>query len=83
VIIAAELTGVGLKALSAPAPPGHSLPEWLIVVAWIPFTFGLAWTFNARMRDVPWMLLLVYLAWGKTVSHGFGGDLMAAAMPDR
>lgn len=64
VIIAAELTGVGLKALSAPAPPGHSLPEWLIVVAWIPFTFGLAWTFNARIRDVPWMLLLVYLAWG-------------------
>jgi uncharacterized membrane protein YjjB (DUF3815 family) len=34
------------------------------VVAWIPFTFGLAWTFNARMRDVPWMLLLVYIAWG-------------------
>jgi uncharacterized membrane protein YjjP (DUF1212 family) len=64
VIIAAELTGVGLTALSQPAPPGHSLPGWLIVVAWIPFTFGLALTFNARMRDVPWMLLLVYLAWG-------------------
>ena len=30
----------------------------------IPFTFGLALTFNARMRDVPWMLLLVYAAWG-------------------
>lgn len=64
VIIAAELTGVGLTALSQPAPPGHSLPAWLIVVAWIPFTIGLALTFNARMRDVPWMLLLVYLAWG-------------------
>ena len=64
VIIAAELTGVGLKALSQPAPPGHSLPGWLIVVAWIPFTIGLALTFNASMRDVPWMLLLVYLAWG-------------------
>ena len=64
VMIAAELTGVGVKALSAPAPPAHSLPQWLVVVAWLPFTFGLAWTFNARMRDVPWMLLLVYLAWG-------------------
>jgi uncharacterized membrane protein YjjB (DUF3815 family) len=64
VIIAAELTGVGLTALSQPAPAGHSLPDWLIAVAWIPFTIGLAWTFNARMRDVPWMLLLVYLTWG-------------------
>jgi hypothetical protein len=36
VIIAAELTGVGLTVLSQPAPPGHSLPPWLIVVAWIP-----------------------------------------------
>jgi uncharacterized membrane protein YjjP (DUF1212 family) len=64
VIIAAELTGVGLKALSQPVPPGHSLPNWLIAVAWIPFTIGLALAFNARMRDVPWMMLLVYLAWG-------------------
>jgi uncharacterized membrane protein YjjP (DUF1212 family) len=64
VIIAAELTGVGLKPLSQPAAPGPSLPDWIIAVAWIPFTVGLALTFNARMRDVPWMLLLVYLAWG-------------------
>jgi len=64
VVIAAELTGVGLKALSEPAVTGHTLPTWLVAVAWIPFTFGLALTFNARMRDVPWMLLLVYVAWG-------------------
>jgi uncharacterized membrane protein YjjP (DUF1212 family) len=64
VVIAAELTGVGLRALSQPAPPGHSLPGWLLPVAWIPFTIGLALTFSARVRDVPWMLLLVYLAWG-------------------
>ena len=64
VIIAAELTGAGLRVLSQPAAPGHSLPDWLIAVAWLPFTLGLALTFNARMRDVPWMLLLVYLAWG-------------------
>lgn len=36
----------------------------MIAVSWIPFTIGLALTFNARMRDVPWMMLLVYLAWG-------------------
>jgi uncharacterized membrane protein YjjP (DUF1212 family) len=64
VIIAAELTGVGLRPLSQPGAPGPSLPEWVIALAWIPFTIGLALTFNARMRDVPWMLLLVYLAWG-------------------
>jgi len=64
VIIAAELTGTGLTALSDPAPPGHALPGWVIVVAWVPFTVGLALTFNARMRDVPWLLLLAYLAWG-------------------
>jgi uncharacterized membrane protein YjjP (DUF1212 family) len=63
VVIAAELTGVGLRALSEPST-GQTLPTWVIAVAWIPFTVGLALTFNARMRDVPWMLLLVYLAWG-------------------
>ena len=63
VVIAAELTGVGLRALSEP-PTGQTLPTWVIAVAWIPFTVGLALTFNARMRDVPWMLLLVYVAWG-------------------
>jgi uncharacterized membrane protein YjjB (DUF3815 family) len=30
----------------------------------IPFTLGLALPFNARMRDVLWVLLLVYVAWG-------------------
>jgi uncharacterized membrane protein YjjB (DUF3815 family) len=64
VVIAAELTGVGLRALSQGTDGGQTLPTWAIAVAWIPFTVGLALTFNARMRDVPWMLLLVYLAWG-------------------
>jgi uncharacterized membrane protein YjjP (DUF1212 family) len=64
VVIAAELTGVGLKALAEPTGTGQTLPTWVIALAWIPFTVGLALTFNARMRDVPWMLLLVYIAWG-------------------
>jgi uncharacterized membrane protein YjjB (DUF3815 family) len=63
IVIAAELTGVGLSVLSQPLPPAHTLPHWLIAVTWIPFTIGLALTFNARMADLPWMLLLVYLAW--------------------
>ena len=40
-----------------------NLPYWLILLSWIPFTLGLAWTFNADLRDWPWMLLLVYVAW--------------------
>ncbi len=63
VAIAAELTGVGTRSLFESAVPA-TLPYWLILISWIPFTFGLALAFSARMRDVPWILALVYLAWG-------------------
>jgi uncharacterized membrane protein YjjP (DUF1212 family) len=63
VLIAAEISGVGTGGLfEATVPP--ALPVALIVVSWVPFVFGLALTFSARMRDVPWMLALTYLAWG-------------------
>jgi uncharacterized membrane protein YjjP (DUF1212 family) len=63
VLIAAEITGAGTKSLfESTVPP--VLPYWLIVVSWIPFVLGLALTFSARMRDVPWILVLTYLAWG-------------------
>src|ERR1700722_19706186 len=63
VVIAAEISGVGTGGLfEATVPP--ALPVALIVVSWVPFVFGLALTFSARMRDVPWMLALTYLAWG-------------------
>jgi uncharacterized membrane protein YjjP (DUF1212 family) len=63
VLIAAEISGVGTGGLfEATVPP--ALPVALIVVSWVPFVLGLALTFSARMRDVPWMLALTYLAWG-------------------
>lgn len=54
VVIAAELTGVGARSLFEAVVP--TLPYWLILISWIPFTFGLALTFSARMRDVPCLL---------------------------
>jgi uncharacterized membrane protein YjjP (DUF1212 family) len=62
VVIAAEVSGVGADALfdSAVAPV---LPFWLVAVSWVPFTLGLVLTFSARMRDLPWILGLTYLAW--------------------
>jgi uncharacterized membrane protein YjjP (DUF1212 family) len=63
VLIAAEISGVGTGGLfEAVVPP--VLPVTLIVASWVPFVFGLALAFSARMRDVPWMLALTYLAWG-------------------
>lgn len=63
VVIAAELSGVGTGGLfETTVPP--VLPVGLIVAFWVPFVFGLALTFSARMRDVPWVLALTYLAWG-------------------
>jgi uncharacterized membrane protein YjjP (DUF1212 family) len=63
VLIAAELSGVGTRGLfEAVVPP--VLPVGLIVASWVPFAFGLALTFSARMSDVPWILALTYLAWG-------------------
>jgi uncharacterized membrane protein YjjP (DUF1212 family) len=63
VVIAAEITGAGTRSLFEARVPS-ALPGWVLVVSWIPFTIGLAWTFSARMRDVPWILGLVYIAWG-------------------
>jgi uncharacterized membrane protein YjjP (DUF1212 family) len=62
VVIAAEVSGVSPDALfdSAVAPV---LPFWLVAVSWVPFTLGLVLTFSARMRDLPWILGLTYLAW--------------------
>jgi uncharacterized membrane protein YjjB (DUF3815 family) len=34
------------------------------VISWVPFVFGMALTFSARLRDIPWILALTYLAWG-------------------
>jgi uncharacterized membrane protein YjjB (DUF3815 family) len=63
VLIAAELSNVGTTSLfESTVPP--TLPDWFIAVSWIVFTLGLVLAFSARIRDYPWMLALVYLAWG-------------------
>jgi uncharacterized membrane protein YjjB (DUF3815 family) len=56
--VAAQVTGNGQTALYAGTAPG-TLPFWLIVLAWIPFTLGIAWTFGASLRNVPLMTALV------------------------
>jgi uncharacterized membrane protein YjjP (DUF1212 family) len=63
VVIAAEISGVSADSLfDTVVPP--VLPFWLVVISWVPFTLGLVLTFSARMRDLPWILALTYLAWG-------------------
>src|SRR5580698_578297 len=61
VLIAAEVSGVGTGGLFETSVP-PVLPVAVIVASWLPFVLGLALAFSARMRDVPWMLALTYLA---------------------
>src|ERR1700678_3538174 len=63
IIIAAEVTGVGTRSLFESTVP-RGLPYWLIVISWVPFVFGMALTFSRALRDIPWILVLTYLAWG-------------------
>jgi len=63
VIIGAAVTGVGTSALIS-STTVNNLPWIVPVLAWIPFTVGMALTFCARRADVGWLLLGVYLAWG-------------------
>jgi uncharacterized membrane protein YjjP (DUF1212 family) len=67
VVVAAELSGVSPDRLfSSSVPP--ALPFWLVAVSWAPFTVGLVLTFTARMRDLPAIMALTYLAWGVQVA---------------
>jgi uncharacterized membrane protein YjjP (DUF1212 family) len=66
VIVAAEITRVGTASLFE-RHVASALPGWLLVLAWIPFSIGLALTFSARLQDVAWIAALVYLAWGVQV----------------
>jgi uncharacterized membrane protein YjjB (DUF3815 family) len=66
VVVAAEVSGVSPDRLfSSTVPP--VLPFWLVALSWAPFTLGLVLTFTARMRDLPWIMTLTYLAWGVQV----------------
>jgi uncharacterized membrane protein YjjB (DUF3815 family) len=63
VVIGAAICGDGASSLIS-STTVDNMPWILIILAWIPFTIGMALTFCARPRDVRWLLLGVYLAWG-------------------
>jgi uncharacterized membrane protein YjjP (DUF1212 family) len=63
VIIGAALSGAGTASL-VHSTTVNNMPWIVTVLAWAPFTIGMALTFCARLRDVRWLLLGVYLAWG-------------------
>ncbi|MGP0107760.1 MAG: threonine/serine exporter family protein [Acidimicrobiales bacterium] len=63
VIIGAAISGAGTSALIS-STTVDNMPWIITALAWIPFTVGMGLTFCARVRDVGWLLLGVYLAWG-------------------
>jgi uncharacterized membrane protein YjjB (DUF3815 family) len=84
VIIAAMISGAGTHSLVS-STTVNNMPWILTVLAWIPFTIGMALTFCARAKDVGWLLLGVYVAWGVqllgTWAFGDGaGTFLAAAV---
>jgi uncharacterized membrane protein YjjP (DUF1212 family) len=75
VVIGAAISGVGTSALIS-SNTVDNMPWIITVLAWIPFTVGMALTFCARPRDVRWLLLGVYLAWGtQLLGTWFFGDV--------
>jgi uncharacterized membrane protein YjjP (DUF1212 family) len=67
VVVAAEISGVSPDRLfTTTVPP--VLPFWLVALSWAPFTLGLVLTFSARIRDLPWIMALTYLAWGVQIA---------------
>jgi uncharacterized membrane protein YjjB (DUF3815 family) len=84
VVAAAGVSGVATTQLFESNVPAV-LPFWLIAISWVPFTIGLVITFSARLRDLPLMLALTYVAWfcqlGVTRWAGPGaGTFIAAAL---
>ena len=63
VLIGAALCGVSTSDLIA-ATTVNNLPFWILAVAWIPFSIGMALTFCLRRKDFLWLLGGVYVAWG-------------------
>ena len=82
VLLGAALSGAGVGSL-LDSSTVNTLPWIVTCVAWIPFTVGMALTFCARVRDIGWLLLGVYLAWGvqliTTWSFGETAGTFAAA----
>jgi uncharacterized membrane protein YjjP (DUF1212 family) len=58
VLVAAQVTGFDISSLGEGSPVS-TLPLWVVASGWIPFTIGLALTFNAPAAAIPWMTPLV------------------------
>jgi uncharacterized membrane protein YjjP (DUF1212 family) len=63
VVIGAAVSGAGTSSLIS-STTVNNMPWIVTALAWVPFTVGMALTFCARVRDVRWLLLGVYVAWG-------------------
>jgi uncharacterized membrane protein YjjP (DUF1212 family) len=55
IVAAAEVAGAGAEALTEQEVPAE-LPFLVVLLAWIPFTLGLALVFRARTSDLGWVL---------------------------
>jgi len=55
IVAATEVVGPGLEALTEQEVPAQ-LPFVAVLLAWIPFTAGLALVFRARVTDLGWVL---------------------------
>jgi uncharacterized membrane protein YjjB (DUF3815 family) len=55
IVAATEVVGPGLEALTEQEVPAQ-LPFVAVLLAWIPFTAGLALVFRARVSDLGWVL---------------------------
>jgi uncharacterized membrane protein YjjB (DUF3815 family) len=55
IVAAAEIAGAGAAALTEQEVPAQ-LPFIVVLLAWIPFTAGLALVFRARTSDLGWVL---------------------------
>ena len=55
IVAAAEVAGAGAAALTEQEVPAQ-LPFLVVLLAWVPFTVGLALVFRARASDFGWVL---------------------------
>lgn len=70
VVAAAGLTGVPVSVLQE--TPGANLGAWVMVVGVIAYIVGLVLQYSSPLRYLPWMLLIVVVA--------YGGQLIGAAL---
>lgn len=70
IVAAAGLMGVSVTVLQQ--TPGADLGVWAMVVSVLAYTVGLVFQYSSPLRYVPWMLLILVVA--------YGGQLIGAAL---